>query len=70
MKRKLTVEEINSIIKSEDQCGVQNLIQYIMSDANAEKGLDVIAETIYEDGIEKIGEYEVVKGTTIKVTNG
>jgi len=70
MQRKLTLEEIHGIIKQEDMCGVQNLIQYIMSDENSKTGLDVVAEIVVEDGIEKIGEYEVVKGTTVKVLNG
>ena len=70
MKRKLTLEEIHGVIRGEDCCGVQNLVQYIMSDDNAETGLDVIAEIVVEDGVEKIGEYEVVKGTTVKVLNG
>jgi len=68
MKRKLTIEEINYIIEDEYSCGVQNLLQYIMSDANVEKGLDVIAEIVIEDSREKIGKYEVVKGTTLKLT--
>lgn len=67
MKRKLTLEEISAIIKSEDECGVQNLLQYLMSDEYSQSGLDVIAEIVVEDGVEKIGEYEVVKGTTVKV---
>ena len=54
MKRKLTLEEINFIIEDEDRCGVQNLIQYIFSDKNSTTGLDVIAEIIKENGIDKI----------------
>ena len=67
MKRKLTLEEINFIIEDEDRCGVQNLIQYIFSDKNSTTGLDVIAEIIKENGIDKIGKYEVVKGNTLKI---
>jgi len=67
MKRKLTLEEIDFVIKDEDRCGVQNLIQYIFADENSKTGLDVIAEMVLEDGREKIGDYEVVKGTTLKV---
>jgi hypothetical protein len=70
MKRKLTLEEIEFVIKQEDMCGVQNLIQYILSDENAKTGLDVIAEIEIENGKELIGDYEVTKGTTIKVQNG
>jgi len=67
MKRKLTLEEIDFVIKQEDMCGVQNLLQYIFSDENSKTGLDVVAEMVIEDGREKIGDYEVVKGTTLKV---
>jgi len=70
MKRKLTLKEIEFVIKQEDMCGVQNLIQYILSDENAKTGLDVIAEIEIENGKELIGDYEVTKGTTIKVQNG
>jgi hypothetical protein len=70
MKRKLTLEEIEFVIKQEDMCGVQNLIQYILSDENAKTGLDVITEIEIENGKELIGDYEVTKGTTIKVQNG
>jgi hypothetical protein len=57
---RLTLKDINDIIRCEDECGVQNLIQEIFAHPNAEKGLDVIED--------EHGNYEVVSGTTLKIT--
>jgi len=56
---KLTLKEIHKWIDFEDKCGVQNLIQDIFTSKFAESGIDVI--------INKQGDWEVVKGTTLKI---
>jgi len=63
MKRKLTWDEIQKIIKQEDECGVQNLIQEILSYTKdnivvLDKDIEVIGE-IDKRGL--IGAVEVIK---------
>ena len=56
--KKLSIKEINKVIECEDRCGVNTLLQEILSSEFAKMGIDVIDD-------EK--NYNVVKGTTLKV---
>ena len=59
--RKLNYGEIQEIIKFEDRCGVNNLLQEIF--AAPYKGIDVFE---VEDG----GDYVIKEGTTLLMDNG
>ncbi len=63
MKRELEFNEIEFIIKEEDGCGINNLLQEIFSTTNEQeiklgKHYKVLCE-INENG--EYGEYEVIK---------
>jgi hypothetical protein len=53
MKRKLTWDEVNYIIKFEDACGVCNLLQYLFAGRHKAilgMNVDVLAEVEEKDG--------------------